>query len=140
MGLKLYIADYKVIIEQGRARCQKKDVRNAGRTDYVHENKRPDDKVSGTRDAILHRKTCILHKSSALLLVFERFGTKLARNSRGGVYPLAPERAKCLCRLFPIAPRTTPSFGFASKYGECQNPFNESQRNEKNVCTLALGI
>jgi len=27
MGLKLYIADYKVIIEQERARCQKKMLR-----------------------------------------------------------------------------------------------------------------
>ena len=47
----------------------KKDVKNEGRTDYVHENKGPYDKVSGRKDAIstllnaiLHRNACILHK------------------------------------------------------------------------------
>ena len=56
----------------------KKDVKNEGRTDYVHENKGPYDKVSGRKDAIstllnaiLHRNACILHKYSALSLLFE---------------------------------------------------------------------
>jgi len=67
MGLRLSIADYKVIIEQERARCQKKDVKNEGRSDYVYENKDTGDNLSGTKDgistllnAILHRNTCIL--------------------------------------------------------------------------------
>ncbi|HXW16031.1 MAG TPA: hypothetical protein VEN79_16105 [Terriglobia bacterium] len=73
MDLKLYIADYKVITEQERARRQKKDVKNEGRSDYVYENKDTGDNLSGTKDgistllnAILHRNTRILQKPSAL--------------------------------------------------------------------------
>ena len=61
MGLKLYIADYKVIIEQERARPQKKDVKNEGRTDYVHENKDTGDGLSGTKDAFSTELHIILH-------------------------------------------------------------------------------
>ena len=78
MGLKLYIADYKVITEQERARCQKKDVKNEGRSDYVYENKDTDDNftdakhhISTQLHAILQRNTRILQEPTTLLRLFE---------------------------------------------------------------------
>jgi len=47
--LKLHVSDGKGFVERGQVRHRKKDVKNEGRTDYVHENKGPYDKVSGTK-------------------------------------------------------------------------------------------
>jgi hypothetical protein len=59
-----------------------KDVKNEGRSGNVYENKGttddlPDtkDDISAWLDAILHGNTRILQKPSALLPLFERFGT-----------------------------------------------------------------
>jgi hypothetical protein len=67
---------------RGAVRYRKKDVKNEGRSDYVHENKVTDDNLSVTKDAIsgrfhaiLHRNTFNLQKPSAFLPLFARWGT-----------------------------------------------------------------
>ena len=59
-----------------------KDVKNEGRSGNVYENKGPDDKLPGTKNDTstqLHdvctEDTRIVHKPSAFLSLFERWGT-----------------------------------------------------------------
>jgi len=51
--LDLHVSDGKWFVERGYVRHLKKDVKNEGRTDYVHENKGPYDKVSATKPTYL---------------------------------------------------------------------------------------
>jgi len=55
--VKLYMVDAKGFIEKSPVRYRKKDVRNEGRTDYVHENEGTDDNLPAPKDVFPPRST-----------------------------------------------------------------------------------
>jgi len=78
-------------------RAPLKDVKNAGRSGNVYENKGPDDNMPDAKDdisarlhAILHRNTGILKEPSALLPLFERCGTNLSLRNVDTQVPVIP--------------------------------------------------
>jgi hypothetical protein len=78
-------------------RATQKDVKNDDRSGKVYENKGPNDKMPDTKGdistqlhAILHRNRRILQKPSALLSLFDRWGTNPSLQN-------AETRTRCRC-------------------------------------------